>query len=394
MDSRPPLTDAAAARTARDLAAVYCGEFFILVANAIAFTAIAARAVAAGLDSTAVGAAGSAFYAGLFAIYLAGPALVARFGLRVLALATVPIILAGLAALTLAMPAAWFVGRFVMGVGTALLYVAMENWINLTVGRDRRGRALAIYMAVYLCSYAGGQAILLAVPSTSLLALAIAAASLLVGLAAFASAVPPAAVPGLPRVSGGVRLILRTASVGIAASLASGMAAGAFYALGPVYALRIGMDPQRVPVFLIAVIVGASVAQVLLGLAADRFGRPRILGLLCLVAGGASLALLPPDAASPLVFGLAMIWGASGLTGYATAAAIAYDAPHGRPAREVAQPILVANGIGGIVGPTLASGLDGLAAGKGLFILSIIVYAILGAMLAAARLRPGRARSG
>jgi MFS family permease len=390
MDSRPPLPAPEASRAPLGLTALYCGEFFLLVANAIAFTAIAARAVAAGLDSRAVGAAGSAFYVGLFAVYLAGPALVTRFGLKPLALATAPIILAGLAALTVPEPAVWFAGRFVMGIGTALVYVAMENWINLRVRRDGLGRALAIYMAVYLGSYAAGQAVLLAVPSTSDLALAIAAASLAVGLACFATAAAPAASPAPPRRRGGARLVLRTAFLGIAASLASGLAAGAFYALGPVYALQIGLGPEQAPVFLIAVIVGASIAQVLLGRAGDRLGRIRVLGLLSVTAGATSLALLPYDAATPLVFALALIWGSSALTAYATAAALAYGAPHGRPAREVAQFVLVANGVGGILGPSLASVLDGLAPGKGLFVLAAAVYAALGLMLAVARRKTAR----
>jgi hypothetical protein len=280
-----------------------------------------------------------------------------------------------------------------MGIGTALVYVVMENWINLRVGRDSLGRALAIYMAVYLGSYAAGQTVLLAVPSTSDLALAIAAASLVVGLAAFAGAAAPPASPSPPRPHGGARLILRSAFLGIAASLASGLAAGAFFALGPVYALRIGLGPERVPIFLIAVIVGASVAQVLLGRAGDRFGRMRILALLCAAAAGSSLALLPYDTATLLVFALALVWGSSALTAYATAAALAYGAAHGRPAREVAQFVLVANGVGGIAGPALASALDGVAPGKGLFVLAALVYAGLGFMLAVAWTRTGAARS-
>lgn len=381
----PSLITPQAAGPLRSLVPLYLGEGFILVANGIAFTAIAARALAAGLDSRAIGAAGSAFYAGLFAIYVAGPVLVGRFGLRTLALAAAPVTLGGLGMLVLAAPVAWYVGRFTMGVGIALLYVAMENWINVAVDKQSRGRALAVYMAVYLAAYATGQAVLLAVPATSTLALTIAAACLAAGLVAFARAVPPATAPPPPRPMTGVRQILRKAWIGILASLVSGLAAGAFYALGPVYALTIGMDPDRIAVFLIAVILGASVAQVVLGVASDRLDRSRVLVFLSVAAGMASVALCFATEASAIVFVLALTWGSAGLTGYAIAAALAYDAPHGRPPREVAQLVLVANGIGGIVGPALASGLDAVAPGKGLFLLSASVFAVLGLALLAAR---------
>ena len=363
------------------LAPLYLGEFFLFVANSIAFTTIATRAVAAGLDSTSIGTAGSAYYAGLFAIYLAGPAIVRRVGLRTMILGTAPLTLLGLAALLHPAAIAWVLGRFTMGVGTALLVVAIENWINVSTGRDTRGRALAIYMAVYLASYVAGQSILLLFPPTSAIPLWIAAGSLVAGLGAFLAAFPPArpAPVDLPR--GGSVRILRHAPLSIVATLVSGLAAAAFYALGPVYALRIGMPAERVPAFMIVVIAGASLAQIGLGIASDRLNRERVLAGIHAVAFAASLGLFLADHVSGLVLLCAMLWGSSAPLGYATAAAIVYDSPHGRPPREVAQVVLVANGIGGMLGPTLASALDVLEPGKGLFILAVAVFAGLGGAL-------------
>jgi MFS family permease len=373
------------ATPAAALLPLYLGEFFILAANGIAFTAVAARAVAAGLDSTSVGAAGSAYYAGLFLVFIAGPALVSRMGLRALALGSAPVTLAGLAVLTLATPPAWFAGRFTMGVGVALLYVVLENWINLAVGHATRGRALAVYMAVYFGSYAASQAVLLLVSSTADVALGIAAGGLVLGLVCFAVAVPPTGRSALPRGRGRTGRILRYALLSVGAAFASGMAAGAFYALGPVYAIRIGLDPDRIGTLMIAVIAGASVAQFALGVASDRFERRHILVLLCVVAASSSLALCLAERPSAVVFLLAMAWGSSALTGYAVAAAIAYDAPHGRPPAEVAQAVLLANGIGGIVGPAVAAQLDALAPAKGLFVFPVALFAVLGLLLARRR---------
>jgi MFS family permease len=382
--SRPPM---------RPLIPLYLGEFFLFVANSIAFTAIATRAVAAGLDSAIVGTAGSAYYAGLFAIFLSGPAIVRRVGLRRMLLAAAPLTLAGLAVLAFPTAPAWLVGRFTMGVGTAVLVVAIENWITLSIGREGRGRALAIYMAVYLASYVAGQSALLVVTPTSVAALWIAAASLLAGFAAFTAAFPPARPPPAERHRGGAGLILRHAPLGVAATLVSGLAAGAFYALGPVYALRIGMDPDRVPGFMILVVAGASVAQVALGVASDRVDRARLLVGIQAAAGAASLGLFLADEITGLVLALAVLWGSSAPLGYATAAAMVYDAGHGRPPREVAQVVLVANGIGGLLGPTLAAMLDVAEPGKGLFMLSIAVFAVLGGAGLWSNARSARRRS-
>lgn len=150
------------------------------------------------------------------------------------------------------------------------------------------------------------------------------------------------------------------------------------------------MDPQRVPAFMIVVVAGASVSQIGLGFASDRFDRSRVLVGIQMVAAAASLGLYLADEISGLVFVLAIAWGSSAPLGYATAAAIVYDAPHGRPTREVAQVVLVANGIGGVLGPTLASMLDALDPGKGLFILSVAVFSVLTAALMLRRRTPTR----
>src|SRR5215210_4166183 len=86
-ETEVPLSSPAGRAPAASLIPLYCGEFCLFVANSIAFTAIATRAIASGLDSTVIGVAGSAYYAGLFAIYLAGPVVIRHAGLRPMILA-------------------------------------------------------------------------------------------------------------------------------------------------------------------------------------------------------------------------------------------------------------------------------------------------------------------
>jgi MFS family permease len=356
---------------------LYVGEFFILAANGIVFTAIAARALAAGLDAGAIGLAGSAFYAGLFTTYLAGPLLLRLAGLRVMAAAAAPLAAAGVALLLVADPLAWLLGRYAMGLGIALVYVTMENWLSLSVGPRRRGSVLGVYMAVFLGSYAIGQAVLLVLPAASDAALLVAGACLVVGGVAM---LVPTAAPRprfSPRGEPALACILRHALPAIAAALASGMVSGAFFALGPVYALTIGLPERLVPWLLIAVVAGASLAQLGLGLAADRIDRRTIMLVTCVVSTLASIALAVAGVASLLVYALAVAWGATALTGYAVAAAIAYNAPHGRPPMQVARLLQTMNGAGGIAGPALASLVDGFAPGRGGFVLSIGVFAVL-----------------
>ena len=374
------------------LAPLYAAEFGALVANGVAFTAIAGRAMAAGLDKSVVGAAGSAFYLGLFAIYLGGPAILARLGFRRAVLTAIAVAAGGTAALALAHPVFWFMGRFGTGLGIGLLYLAMETWISVTVPRRSRGTALSIYMAVFLAASLAGQAVLLIVPPASSTAIVIAGASLIAGFGFALAARPPGRPPDpAVRAGAGVAAIARAAPLGIVAVAVTGMAAGAFYALGPVYAASIGFAPESVAAFPLAVIAGAALAQALLGYAADRFGRRLLLAALTAASLAAGLALTAAGRVDLATLAMGALWGAAALTGYAPAAAIAYDAPHGRPPVEVARVVLTVNGLGGIFGPLLASALDPVATGKGCFVLATLVYCLLAAALVLARKPvPGR----
>ncbi len=376
---------------------LYLGEFLILVANGIVFTAIAARALAAGLDTATIGLAGSAFYGGLFTTYLAGPLVLRLAGLRVMAAAAAPLTAAGVALLLVADPLVWLLGRYTMGLGIALVFVTMENWLSLSVGPRRRGSVLGVYMAVFFGSYATGQAVLLVLPAASDAALLVAGACLFAGGLAMLAPMTAPRPHFSPRGEPALLAILRHALPAIAAALASGMVAGAFFALGPVYGLTIGLSERLVPWLLIAVVAGASLTQLGLGLAADRLDRRVLMLVTCVTSAMASIALAVADVASLLVYALAVAWGATALTGYAVAAAIAYTAPHGRPPMEVARLLQTMNGIGGILGPALASLLDGFAPGRGGFVLSIGVFAVLALLVAAdmaARRRSGAGRRG
>lgn len=375
LDRTPP--DGSASQALRRHLPLYVGEFLILAANGIVFTAIAARALAAGLDAGTIGLAGSAFYGGLFTTYLAGPVVLRLAGLRLMAATAAPLTAAGIALLLVADPLAWFAGRFTMGLGIALVYVTMENWLSLSVAVRHRGTVLGVYMAVFLGAYATGQAVLLVAPAASDTALLVAAASL--GLGGLAMLTPMRAPRPhfAARGEAALRPILRLALPAIAAALVSGMVAGAFFALGPVYARTIGLAENLVPWLLIAVVAGASLAQLGLGLAADRLDRRMLMLGLGIAAAVASAILAGAGPASPFVYAVAVAWGATALTGYAVAAAIAYNAPHGRPPMEVARLLQTMNGVGGILGPALASGLDAFGPGSGVFLLSTGVFVVL-----------------
>src|SRR5665811_1026490 len=77
--------------------------------------------------------------------------------------------------------------------------------------------------------------------------------------------------------------LARTAPLGVLAVVISGAAGGSIFALGAVYATKVGMEPGLVGVFMAASIFGAAATQYPLGYLSDRVPRRRVILLLSLI---------------------------------------------------------------------------------------------------------------
>ena len=67
--------------------------------------------------------------------------------------------------------------------------------------------------------------------------------------------------------------LFRISPVGAAGCFAVGLANGAFWALGPVFAQNEGFDINEIAVFMSAVVLGGALAQWPLGSLSDRMDR-------------------------------------------------------------------------------------------------------------------------
>ena len=107
--------------------------------------------------------------------------------------------------------------------------------------------------------------------------------------------------------------LMRLAPVSALAAVIAGFANGAVYALGPVYALQIGLAPAAVPLFTAAIVVGSALGVFPAGRISDRMDR-RLVMVVTMSAGAATeiaLATLHPTGA-PLI-GVALLLGVTTL---------------------------------------------------------------------------------
>lgn len=197
-------------------------------------------------------------------------------------------------------PVIWIVLRVVNGFCIAGLTTAIESWLNKRSTNVTRGRVLGIYMVTFYAAVAGGQT-LVNLSATEGLDLFMLTASL------FALALVPVALtslgePDLRDVLPFSLQNLYTASpVGVVGGFVSSLLVGSFYALGVVFARRIGLDAGQAALFMSVVVLGGMNVQLPVGVLADRYDRRLVLAG-ALLAVGLCWSILAHSAATGLSF--------------------------------------------------------------------------------------------
>lgn len=283
-------------------------------------------------------------------------------------------------------PATWFALRVINGACMMGLYMVVESWLNAITPNERRGQVFAVYMATTLIAMATGQYLILVGEITSLTPFALTAVFLALAL------VPVALTRmGQPVAMAVQRLSLRTlfitAPLGAAGALFAGLATGAFWGMGPLFAHRIGLEPAGVALFMSATILGGAMLQWPIGRLSDNSDRRRVLAVVCLGAVVAALAtygfvLTIPDA----LYVSAFIYGGFAFTVYSLSVAHTNDHLAKEQVLEATRSLLLLHGVGAVIGPALAGVLMALLGPGSLLIYFAAVLGLLG-LYALARMR-------
>lgn len=283
---------------------------------------------------------------------------------------------------------AWFVIRFVIGVGMSLHWVISETWINEVTADTNRGFVAGLYSALMGLGFAIGPVILGLTGSEGIAPFAISAGVVL------AAGIPllwlRGAEPAMGHQPGQTTLgVLRLAPVIMLASVISGFVDTATLALLPVYGLRVGMDEATAVLQLTVATVGAVVLQLPIGWLGDRFGRRHAL-VGCAVVKTATVAVLPAVLHLPwLLWPVLFVWGGAMVAFYTLALALMGARFRGDTLAKATSALVITYCVGSVVGPLAIGGaMDRL--GPGGFILGMVAVSGLLAVVAGLRLHATR----
>lgn len=292
--------------------ALFLGMGLIMLGNGLQMSLLGVRASIENFGTTITGFMMSGYFLGLIFGCNITPFLIRRVGhIRIFgALAS----LASVSILFQAIfidPFIWWAMRLITGFSYAGLYIVAESWLNESATNRTRGKLFSLYMLISFGGMAGGQLMLnFSSPSGFELFLIV---SLLISLAVIPILISATRAPQfeiMEKVS--IIQLYRVSPLGVVGMVVSGMAIGAIYAMGPVFATNIGMSVKEVSFFMMMIILGGFLFQYPLGWLSDLVGRRKVIVLSCVLGAGLSIfaITLSPD---DTIFFL-MIAGVGGLS--------------------------------------------------------------------------------
>lgn len=262
----------------------------------------------------------------------------------------------------------WAVLRALSGFSIAGVLVVIESWFSSRATNANRGTLFAVYQIVFYLATAGGQLVVNIGEPTGFIPFTLAAVLLTLALIPLSlTRMEAPVIETAERMSLGS--LLRESFSGAAGALTAGLVIGSFYALGPVYATMIGLDVGRTSIFMAVAILTAMLMAWPLGRVADHFDRRRVLLVVALAAAGASLLVALLGAAN-LTLLMIMVGGFVGLSAtlYPIGVAITNDRMESHRIVSASATLLLAYGLGSVIGPVVMAELMSLLGPSGLFV--------------------------
>jgi MFS family permease len=276
---------------------------------------------------------------------------------------------------------AWGLARMIAGMSVALMFAAIESWMNFSIGARVRGEVMSVYMVLTKGALALGPffAFGYAPPEAEpwMIAAALAALSMVpVCFTAAEQPDPPKAQPPA--------LVeqFATAPAAVIGSFGAGLVNGGVLALAPLYAAQ-HYGPGAAAEFYSAAFVGSLLLQWPAGRLSDRIDRRLVIAGLALLAAISSLvlALWSGHLAHWSAVALFFLWGAGALSFYGIAVAHMADRAEPGKLAQSAAGLLFVWAAGSVIGPLIMGPLVDVFDVAGMFwFAGAAALAVTGAM--------------
>jgi len=365
--------------TFKNVASLLLGYALMIVANALFNTLLGIRMELESFGATVTGVVMSGYYLGLLAGARSVSRVITRVGhIRSFGLFASVISISALVHILWVDPWVWGVMRVASGFCMAGMITITESWLNARTDNAHRGQVLSWYMITNYAAAGLGQFLLpLADPGEFVLfcVISILFSAALVPVMITRASAPRPSPPA--RVS--IAYLYRLSPLACIGALGAGAMNANFYSLAPVFTQRIGMALNETSLFMAVSVMSGMLLQWPLGRLSDRIGRPRVLGSATLLTAAACFGIaMLAGSGSPWLFVMAGLYGGTVFTVYSISSAQANDLGDPDDLVLTAGALLIAFGIGAIVGPVVGGVVMRIISPEALFGINGAIAAFIG----------------
>ena len=223
-------------------------------------------------------------------------------------------------------PSLWMILRFLFGGSAGAVFRLIEYWINTSSPETQRARYIGVYANVFCFGAMMGATTLSAVGPEGW------PPALLMAALVLTSAVPlallrkgPPAIAAVPRWDWRLTGYPALGRIAILGGLIFGLFEAVPYTLMPVYALRSGLTEDLAMWTASAFLLGAWLFPIPMGMAADRFGKLRVISVNTLAAMAVPLFVPQATQQPETLIACMVLWGGFASSIYTVALAVMAD---------------------------------------------------------------------
>jgi MFS family permease len=354
--------------------ALLLSVFFLIAGNALTGLIVPMRAKIEGFPELSIGLLGSVYFAGMLAGSLAAPLIVRRAGhIRAFSAFVAASVIVVILCPVWVAPAPWLAMRACIGFAFAGLYGVIESWINSKASNANRGALYGVYQIVSYAGSACGQLLLTLQAPTSFQLFSVAGALLAMSIVPLAMTT---AEPPLEPKTVRIRLgwLARLSPVAAVLAVGVGAANGAVIALGPVYALGLGLSPEAVPWFTTAIVLGSAIGVYPAGRLSDHFDRRIVIVVFSVVGALIETALWRHQGGGAMLVALGFAVGLTSFALYTLAISHANDRASADELILISSGMLFLYCAGAIVAPAFAAQMMRMFGPSALFAESALIH--------------------
>ena len=328
------------------------GMMLLMVGNGLQGSLLGVRGGGAGFSAFEMSLVMSAYFAGFLIASRVTPDMIRRVG-HVRVFAAMGSFISAVLILYPAFPhpAAWILGRVVIGFFFCGVYVTAESWLNNSADNSTRGQTLSLYMIVQMLGIIIAQGLLLVPDPSGFLLFVIPSVLVSISFAPILLSISPTpAFESTKRM--GLKALYEKSPLGCVGMFLLGGVYSAQFGMSAVYGSEAGLTLPEISGFVAAFYVGAMLFQYPVGWLSDVYDRRMMVAAVGLIGAVAALIAVVMQGYYFLLLSALLIGGMSNPL-YSLLIAHTNDFLEYEDMAAASAGLLFINGLGAITGPLI-----------------------------------------